>query len=433
MKQYINAQKEKDIFSFQIESFILFELENIKNYYKKDELSLDLCFQYHIRKQNNTSFFCNLCNNTQAGISINRIYNPPEILTIILDRGHGKTFKGTIDFGKEINLKEYIDKDYNKDQQDILYNLICICTHSGDSSSKGHYTSCCLNEDGKFYYFSDEYVEEITDENELYDDEPYLLFYQKLEHNNENNNIDNKEDIEMKNLANNLINKNDNNNTTNNNINIIKENTNNKEKINNIIFNSVDKNKILNENSNNKGMNKKNEKKKEYYIYNKGIVNKYLNKIKENKDEEKENNLAEKDNRKKIVENHLKDIKINHKTNQTNTIKKASNYNLENNNILLNNKKDIEQKKSESSEDNDSLLSKFKNLEKEKQKDNETKNDKEKDNKNILNIKKQKIENIGNEKHKALIKEVLDLFMEESNNNQKYINLCKFMKIFVNL
>ena len=140
---YICQEKRKYIYSFQVESSILFDLENIKNYHNKDELSLDLCFQYYIREQKNSTFFCNLCNNTHTNKTINGIFEPPEILTIILDRGHGKTFRGKVDFDKELNLKKYIDKGNNKEKKDILYKLICICTHSGDSSSKGHYTSLC--------------------------------------------------------------------------------------------------------------------------------------------------------------------------------------------------------------------------------------------------------------------------------------------------
>ena len=68
--------------------------------------------------------------------------------------------------------------------KNYLYKLICICTYSGESASWGHYTARILNNYRKYYYFSDTYVKEIKYENELYGNEPYLLFYKKIESDN---------------------------------------------------------------------------------------------------------------------------------------------------------------------------------------------------------------------------------------------------------
>ena len=378
---YKCPKTNEHIYSFQVESFILFELENIKKFYNSDELTLDLCFQFYKRKQENSSFFCNLCKTTQTNKSVNGIYSPPKILTIILDRGHGKTFKGTVEFDKEINIKKYIDKSNKKGKIDFLYKLICICTHTGDSSSKGHYTSCCLNENGKFYYFSDEYVEEIKDENELYDDEPYILFYQKIENDNDNN----ENDIKMENLSNNLINNNENNNTINNNkINIIDEK----------------------------------EKQKTYNF--KGARKKYMKRKNKTEEDKKENIEKEKNEN---DENDGNDLKYKYK--------EINNIQNQNQNLLMKNNQ-IEENISESIEYDERLINKYykyKNSEKEK----ETKNNIDKNNNNDLKkinnkplndtgIKNKKIENIKTKKQKALIQEVLNLFMEESNEkyNIKY-------------
>ena len=380
---YKCPKTNEHIYSFQVESFILFELENIKKFYNSDELTLDLCFKFYKRTQENSSFFCNLCKMTQTNNSVNGIYSPPEILTIILDRGHGKTFKGTVEFDKEINIKKYIDKSNKKGKIDFLYKLICICTHTGDSSSKGHYTSCCLNENGKFYYFSDEYVEEIKDENELYDDEPYILFYQKIENDNDNN--ENDEDIKMENLSNNLINNNENNNTINNNkINIIDEK----------------------------------EKQKTYNF--KGARKKYMKRKNKAEEDKKENIEKEKNENDENDGNDLKykDEEINNIQNQ-------------NQNLLMKNNQ-IEENVSEPIEHDKNLINKYyKNKKSEKEKetknniDNNNNNDLKMINNKSLNdtgIKNKKIENIKTKKQKALIQEVLNLFMEESNEkyNIKY-------------
>ena len=174
--------QNKHIYSFQIESFILFELEKIKNYYNKD-LSLDLCFQYFTKYDNEkSSFFCSLCNKTHINKFQNIIYKPPKVLVIVLERGRGKKFKEKVEFSKMLDLKNYIDKDSKC--KNTLYKLICISTHKGDSSEYGHYIAYCLNDNGKYYLFNDSYVQEIQDEKEIYEDDPYLLFYQREENNN---------------------------------------------------------------------------------------------------------------------------------------------------------------------------------------------------------------------------------------------------------
>ena len=184
--RYTCQEKSKFIYYFQTECFILFNLESIKKFYNTSKenyiLTLDLCFQYYIRGKNNSSFYCSLCEKNHTNYSEDKIYKPPEILTIILDRGKGKKFREKVEIGKEINLKEYIDNEDNENE-DYIYKLICICTHSGDSSSSGHYTAYCLNDNGKYYYFSDTDVKEITNEKDIYQNEPYLLFYKKIENN----------------------------------------------------------------------------------------------------------------------------------------------------------------------------------------------------------------------------------------------------------
>ena len=104
-------------------------------------------------------------------------------MLIILDRGHGKTFKGEIEINEYLDIKNIIDEE--KYQYSCLYKLICVSTHSGESSSSGHYTACCLADNNKYYHFNDTYVHEI-DENNLFNDEPYLLFYKQIDINKEN-------------------------------------------------------------------------------------------------------------------------------------------------------------------------------------------------------------------------------------------------------
>ena len=171
------------IYSIQTESFLLLQLEAIKKYFKTNKLSLELCFKYYYREQLNTEFYCSECQKTHKGNAYEKIYRPPKILLIILDRGHGKTFKGDVEINKYLDLKNIIDEDEFK--YSSLYKLICVSTHKGKSSSSGQYTACCLADNNKYYYFNDKYVQEI-DENNIINDEPYLLFYKQIDNEDKN-------------------------------------------------------------------------------------------------------------------------------------------------------------------------------------------------------------------------------------------------------
>ncbi len=212
----LKHNKNVDTYSFQTESFLLFELEKIKNYFKQNKLSIESGFKYYYREQLNTEFYCSECKVVHKGKAYEKIYRPPKILVIVLDRGHGKTFKGDVEINKYLDITNIIDEDEFK--YSSLYKLICISTHKGTSSSSGHYTACCLAENNKYYYFSDTYVHEI-DEKYLFNDEPYLLFYKQIDINKENNNEINKIrketkiiEVNKKNIQNNNFISNNNNN-----------------------------------------------------------------------------------------------------------------------------------------------------------------------------------------------------------------------------
>ena len=77
-----------------------------------------------------------------------------------------------MDLNKIINEENY---EYSS-----FYQLISVSTHSGTSSSSGHYTARCLTDNNTYYYFSDKNVIQI-DRQYLFTDEPYILFYKRIE------------------------------------------------------------------------------------------------------------------------------------------------------------------------------------------------------------------------------------------------------------
>ena len=189
--------KNTYIYSFQYQTFLLFELLLVKNKYKIDNFSIYTCFNYYFMNDKDSTFFCDKCNETHKNSQKDKIYKLPEILIIILDRGLDKIIKDEIKVQKKLDLSSYLDESCIEEKKKSSYNLISVITHSGASSSKGHYTNCCYVDKNKLYFFNDSIVEEVSEE-EIFDDEPYILFYRR--------NADNFNFEESKNLKENKIN-----------------------------------------------------------------------------------------------------------------------------------------------------------------------------------------------------------------------------------
>ena len=165
------------LYSFSTDAFILFNLEKISKYWQNNQLKIEDCFEYNYNRRYDTSFYCSKCDKTEMNTAFDTIYKPPKILVVILDRGKGKSFKGNVTFDFDLDLKNFIDEENY--QASSKYTLISVSTHSGTSSSSGHYTACCLTDNDKYYYFSDTYVQPVHNKNKIFENEPYLLFYRR--------------------------------------------------------------------------------------------------------------------------------------------------------------------------------------------------------------------------------------------------------------
>ena len=174
------GSRKINTYYFSTETSIIFNLEKISDYFKNTKLTIEDCFDYNYLRNNKTKFFCAKCNEEEENNSYDIIYAPPKILVLILDRGKGKKFKGEVKFEVDLDLQDLIDKENNNNKFNTKYKLIGVSTHSGDSSSSGHYTACCLADNGFYYYFSDIFVDKVN-EKTLYQNEPYLLFYKRLD------------------------------------------------------------------------------------------------------------------------------------------------------------------------------------------------------------------------------------------------------------
>ena len=176
---HIKNQDNKT-YSIESDSNITFNLVNMK----KNPITIKDCFEYVQKEKVNNEFFCTHCQKIVKGKSTEKIFCPPNILTIILNRGHGKTFRGKVQIENRLDISKFIDregKQLNKYNDKIYYRLIGSCNHSGDSSPSGHYTATCYNEEKESYYlYNDISVKKLGCFQ--YCGEPYILFYKCMKY-----------------------------------------------------------------------------------------------------------------------------------------------------------------------------------------------------------------------------------------------------------
>ena len=195
-------------YSIESDSNITFYLANIMENRKKNinsPITLKECFEYIQQEKKNNEFYCSKCEKVVKGNSQEKIFYPPEILIIILNRGHGKTFKGKVIIDKRIDISDFIDGDGKNfieyDDKKTYYRLIASCNHSGESSPTGHYTATCYNEEkDSYYYYNDTFVKKVN--SFICVGESYMLFYKLTKMSDYN---DPSEDIRTE-TSNNLMN-----------------------------------------------------------------------------------------------------------------------------------------------------------------------------------------------------------------------------------
>ena len=173
--------------SFNIYNFLIFPLEKVRLYLinKKPEgfanVTLYDCFEQNEEKEllnGPNSIYCNNCHLQTNALSFNKLYNCPEVLTIILNRGKGLEFDVEFQFPMKLNISKYVlDKSC-----DTQYELIGVLTHLGPSGMSGHFIAYCKSPvNKKWYCYNDAQITKCIDpEIEIKSNGvPYVLYYQK--------------------------------------------------------------------------------------------------------------------------------------------------------------------------------------------------------------------------------------------------------------
>ena len=144
-------------------------------------LNIEDCFDYNQKIENfvgENAMYCDICKMQLPSTFQTKLYNAPEVLILILNRGKGIQFKIKLQFYLQINVSNYIE---NKNSG-CIYDLIGVVTHMGDSSENGHFISSCKNPmNNCWYQYNDDLVFPINDFNKqvLNYAMPYILFYKK--------------------------------------------------------------------------------------------------------------------------------------------------------------------------------------------------------------------------------------------------------------
>ena len=188
-------------YSFQAFNFLIFPLDEVKNYKNKkimitidknksininqfknmnqilqiNQVTIYDCFEY-FQKEESLVMWCNECKALLPSKKQKFIYNGSNILIIILNRGEMEV---KLDYYESIDLKNFILK---KDRISMIYDLYGVVTYLKGSGDKGHYVASCKSPcNNKWYRYNDKIVTPIMDmQKEIIDFEnSYILFYQK--------------------------------------------------------------------------------------------------------------------------------------------------------------------------------------------------------------------------------------------------------------
>ena len=128
-------------YSFQMLSYIIFPLEEIR-LYKLNNFGINQpsvlimeAFEYYRRQCplcGDNKIHCNYCGMDSNAIQCSSFYSLPEVLIINLNRGHGNIYNVDIKIQEYLNLSNYAESNIDNNSN---YKCIGIITHFGPSGN----------------------------------------------------------------------------------------------------------------------------------------------------------------------------------------------------------------------------------------------------------------------------------------------------------
>jgi ubiquitin C-terminal hydrolase len=177
--------------SFNMQIFQLKKLKEDKLFHYKDNGKLNLIEGFVLQQMpeylnNENMIYCNNCKGLNDGMHQQNIYQLPNVLIVILNRG-----RNNADFNEEFDFPAILDLSKTNialvQNSPRLFYLCGVITHLGESGSGGHFIAYCRNnQNDKFTYYNDSIVSEVSIEtalsykisnNENEKKTPYILFY----------------------------------------------------------------------------------------------------------------------------------------------------------------------------------------------------------------------------------------------------------------
>ena len=176
------------LYNYQIFNVLIFDLNDVRKmrnpniWPNTNEVSLEDCFDYNQRTvcyTGNNRLYCKICHQNWDTNYTSKIYSCPNVLVLVLNRGKNNMFNVKLNFEETINITKYVSL---KEGQ-VIYNLVGVVTHLGESGPNAHFIAFCKSPINlKWYKYNDAFVNPVENvKKDIIDfGNPYILFYKKV-------------------------------------------------------------------------------------------------------------------------------------------------------------------------------------------------------------------------------------------------------------
>ncbi|CAH2354184.1 hypothetical protein CLIB1423_15S00474 [[Candida] railenensis] len=149
--------------------------KSIKDFFSSELIKID-------KSDPSSGYVCENCKQRTNAVKISTIDRAPETLTV-----HLKRFKfngnSSSKMKQPVSYPKYLDlSQFSTSLSPTKYQLTSVIVHEGRSISSGHYVAHCLQPDGSWANYDDEYINKINEREALKDPSAYFLVYTRLTH-----------------------------------------------------------------------------------------------------------------------------------------------------------------------------------------------------------------------------------------------------------
>lgn len=157
--------------------------KSIKEFFDTETIKID-------KSDHSSGYHCEKCKKRTVATKKSTLEKSPETLMV-----HLKRFKfngNSLSKVKQpIIYLKYLDLGpYTSNHEDPKYQLMSVIVHEGRSILSGHYIAHCLQPDGTWSTYDDEYINKIDERGALSDPSAYCLVYTKLSPKNQKRRLD---------------------------------------------------------------------------------------------------------------------------------------------------------------------------------------------------------------------------------------------------